>query len=275
MSYSTWIWRRSPELVLKQYKHFQRRIPLCPSVIYELLSPNSSGWMLKQRFHGVSRTDHESFSNLEFMITCAYWPSWIPEITRDDVTLLSIWPIQMYFNGFFLSLKIQNFWRTCIWKVFFMPQCVKTSDEELNTLFVKDLDSSCLRHITRSCCFTSMWHEITFILKKIPISVTRWTFWKSGHFCNEGYKFPYSYMVSSLMVSHRHCRIATCTHYSDVIMGAMASQITSPTTVSSRRRSKKASKLRAQIKESIKALRHWPLWGEFTGDRWIPRTKGP
>ena len=29
-----------------------------------------------------------------------------------------------------------------------------------------------------------------------------------------------------------------------------------------------------QIKENIKASRHWPLWGEFTGDRWIPRTKG-
>ena len=29
----------------------------------------------------------------------------------------------------------------------------------------------------------------------------------------------------------------------------------------------------AQIKENIKAPRHWPLWGEFTGDRWIPRTK--
>ena len=26
----------------------------------------------------------------------------------------------------------------------------------------------------------------------------------------------------------------------------------------------------AQIKENIKALRHWPLWGESTGDRWIP-----
>ena len=26
-------------------------------------------------------------------------------------------------------------------------------------------------------------------------------------------------------------------------------------------------------KKSIKAPRHWPLWGEFTGDRWIPRTK--
>ena len=31
---------------------------------------------------------------------------------------------------------------------------------------------------------------------------------------------------------------------------------------------------KAQIKENIKAPRHWPLWGEFTGHRWIPRTKG-
>ena len=32
--------------------------------------------------------------------------------------------------------------------------------------------------------------------------------------------------------------------------------------------------VQGQIKENIKALRHWPLWGEFTGDRWIPRIKG-
>ena len=32
--------------------------------------------------------------------------------------------------------------------------------------------------------------------------------------------------------------------------------------------------IRAQIKENIKAPRHWPLCGEFTGDRWIPRTNG-
>ena len=32
--------------------------------------------------------------------------------------------------------------------------------------------------------------------------------------------------------------------------------------------------IQAQIKECIKAPRHWPLWGEFTGDRWITRTKG-
>ena len=32
--------------------------------------------------------------------------------------------------------------------------------------------------------------------------------------------------------------------------------------------------IQSQIKGNVKAPRHWPLWGEFTGDRWIPRTKG-
>ena len=32
--------------------------------------------------------------------------------------------------------------------------------------------------------------------------------------------------------------------------------------------------IRAEIKENIKAPRHWPLCGEFTGDWWIPPTKG-
>ena len=32
--------------------------------------------------------------------------------------------------------------------------------------------------------------------------------------------------------------------------------------------------IQTQIKENIKAPRHWPLWGEFTGDRWIPFTNG-
>ena len=31
--------------------------------------------------------------------------------------------------------------------------------------------------------------------------------------------------------------------------------------------------IQAQIKENIKALRHWSLCGEFPGDRWIPRRK--
>ena len=32
--------------------------------------------------------------------------------------------------------------------------------------------------------------------------------------------------------------------------------------------------IQTQIKDDIKAPRHWPLCGEFTGDRWIPHTNG-
>ena len=56
-------------------------------------------------------------------------------------------------------------------------------------------------------------------------------------------------------------------HYGDVIMSTIASQITSLTIVYS-------TVYYAQIKENIKAPRHWPLCEEFTGDRWIPRTNG-
>ena len=50
-------------------------------------------------------------------------------------------------------------------------------------------------------------------------------------------------------------------------MSTMASQITSLTIVYSTIYS-------GADKKTIKAVRHWPLWGEFTGDRWIPQTKG-
>ena len=54
-------------------------------------------------------------------------------------------------------------------------------------------------------------------------------------------------------------------HYSDVIIGVMASQTASLRIVYPNK---------AQIKENIKVPRPWPLWGEFTGNRWIPCTKG-
>ena len=56
--------------------------------------------------------------------------------------------------------------------------------------------------------------------------------------------------------------LTTFAHYGDVIMGATAPQITSVTIVYS-------TFIQAQFKENIKALRHWPLWGEFTGARWL------
>ena len=53
----------------------------------------------------------------------------------------------------------------------------------------------------------------------------------------------------------------TSCHHSDVILGMMASQITSLTIVYS-------------TVYSGTDPRHWPLCGEFTGDRWIPCTNG-
>ena len=56
-------------------------------------------------------------------------------------------------------------------------------------------------------------------------------------------------------------------HYNDVIMSAMTSQITGVSIIVH-------LLVQAQIKENTKAPRHWPLCGEFTGDRWISRTNG-
>ena len=49
-------------------------------------------------------------------------------------------------------------------------------------------------------------------------------------------------------------------HDSDVIMSAIACQITGVPIISS-------TVCSAQMKENIKALRHWSLWWESTGDR--------
>ena len=56
-------------------------------------------------------------------------------------------------------------------------------------------------------------------------------------------------------------------YYDDVIMDTMASQIPASPLFTQ-------PFIRVQIKENITAPRHWPLCGEFTGDRWIPRTNG-
>ena len=56
-------------------------------------------------------------------------------------------------------------------------------------------------------------------------------------------------------------------HYGDVIMGMVAFQTTSLTIVYSTINS-------GAYQKKIKAPCHWPLCGEFTGDRWIPLTNG-
>ena len=105
-----------------------------------------------------------------------------------------------------------------------------------------------------------------------------------GHISHDGFTsllpgslyFMYSPITRFLLiitfctwfVCHLPLRIISMSlHYSDVIMGAMSSLITSLTSVYSTVHS-------CADKENIKAPRHWPLCGEFTRDRWIPRTNG-
>ena len=66
----------------------------------------------------------------------------------------------------------------------------------------------------------------------------------------------YEIMYSSFKYHIQNFQVHN-THYNDVIMTTMASQITS---------------LKMVYSTVGSVADHWPLWGEFTGDRWIPRT---
>ena len=61
-------------------------------------------------------------------------------------------------------------------------------------------------------------------------------------------------------------------NYNDVLMRAMASQIAGVSTEGNCLLN--VPFVQTQIKENIKAPCDWHLWREFTGDQWIPRTKG-
>ena len=75
--------------------------------------------------------------------------------------------------------------------------------------------------------------------------------------------------VGPTLHHHRHTITVTnvvqqeAKHNNDVIISATASQITGVSIVYS-----------GADQRKFKGPRHWPLWGEFTDDRWIPRTKG-
>ena len=67
------------------------------------------------------------------------------------------------------------------------------------------------------------------------------------------------------LTAHWHLKWSLSLHYSDFIMGAMASQITSLATVYSIVYS-------GADQRKHQTPRQWPLWGEFIDDRWIPHT---
>ena len=118
-------------------------------------------------------------------------------------------------------------------------------------------------------CYIRMLQLLAFALKfdrrigsyatETPVKIQSDHTILNTHFAASSYYENLRYGISS------NTRMAQ--HYGDVIMSTKTSQITSvsivyPTVCST------------QIKEDIKAPRHWPLWGEFTSHRRIPRAKG-
>ena len=78
------------------------------------------------------------------------------------------------------------------------------------------------------------------------------------------FQFVWESLVTSGLISQR--AINKENHYGDVIMWEWWLS-------NHRRLDCLLNRLFRQIKESIKALCHWPLWGESTDDRWIPLTR--
>ena len=77
-------------------------------------------------------------------------------------------------------------------------------------------------------------------------------------------------MQFSLIITdrqHQLCSVTSDFYNDDVIMGAMGSQITSLTIVYS-------TVYSDADQRKHQTPRHWHFCGEFTGDRWIPRTNG-
>ena len=82
--------------------------------------------------------------------------------------------------------------------------------------------------------------------------------------------YRYTYCTQRMKIVSRLAdpiRFVSAQHYDDVIMSTTASQITNLTIIYS-------TVYSGADQRNIKAPSHWPLWGELTGDRWIPRTKG-
>ena len=126
--------------------------------------------------------------------------------------------------------------------------------------------------------YTFRRNVIVFRIKLHSHRIATLRYWNLTDFCrllNAQQSTKHGHLMKSTASSHwisRHqiLRIFLCcdlVHYCDGILGAMASQITSLTICLLNRL------LRRRPKKNIKAPRHWPLWGEFTGTGELPAQK--
>ena len=122
----------------------------------------------------------------------------------------------------------------------------------------EDVVFICRRSVSvaqHGCCGkrSSQWRQMSAMASQITVSLITCCF-------SQQRKHPLTILTAVLPFYVEY-------HDHDVIMNMMASQITSLTIVYS-------SVYSGKDQRKYKGPRHWPLCWEFTGDRWIPRTKG-
>ena len=133
---------------------------------------------------------------------------------------------------------------------------VENAENYLSVIYMVARFAPAVKSIKQAAGFAwlCLYHQFSQIIMVYLLIFTRVASLESGQL----------YAREKILMGRGEKNIA---HDIDVKMGALASQITSASIVYS-------TFVQTQIKENIKATRHWPLWGELIGYRWIPRTKG-
>ena len=100
---------------------------------------------------------------------------------------------------------------------------------------------------------------------------------QNDNLCGVGFvkmSFPFQFLTRIFRVTHKTRQWKLCLYLLSVRMLHIIGQWARWRLKSLASRLFAQLFVRVQIKESNKAPRHWPLWGESIGDRWIPLKKG-
>ena len=192
-----------------------------------------------------------------FRWDCAMQPSWHGNAFGD------CWPFKRAVTGGFHSQSASNAEQFC---VFFRYSNIVAQTNELPVFCdVMTLCNYILSYVAQCKHKCSLHHgnDIIYKINRLNVCCPGLN-WNSMHNSYQQISFKFALQSIQNLTSLRCQRF----HYTVVIMSAMASQMTCVSIVCSSVGSS------ADQKGNIKAPRHWTFCGQFTGDRWLPRTKG-
>ena len=176
-------------------------------------------------------------------------PTW-PPMLYDSSSIVQIHPYGTKITPA-ICILTKHAIRNLLYKSHQIPK-LKCFSSGLAAVFVQSIEAC------RRCSNMTIFDGLTLchvILSKQRCFMNKYS---SRNTTSQGYS-----LILNLAPDEKCGSIFHLFHYNDVIIGTKASPITSLAIVYS-------TFFQAQIKENIKYPRYWPLWGEFTDDRWIP-----